>query len=147
MDAAGDQDGAMMIMTDRSRVLVIDDDPFMRQLVEAHLTRAGLAVDMASGGEDGVARAQAGMPSAIILDFAMPGMSGQAVLQRLRRDPRTAAIPVIVLSAWSSGEDKDRALAQGATWLDKPIEAEVLVAAVERLIRSRAGAGAHAARP
>lgn len=134
-------------MTDGARVLVIDDDPFMRQLIDVHLTRAGMSVELAAGGEEGIAKARTLTPDAIVLDYAMPVMSGQEVLQRLRRDPFTAAIPLIVISAWSSLEQRDKARSLGVAWLEKPVEGAVLVDAVQRLIRSRGVDAQPAAQP
>ncbi|GAA0867705.1 hypothetical protein GCM10009116_01580 [Brevundimonas basaltis] len=123
-------------MTDRARILVIDDDPFMRQLTEIHFASAGWIVDLAGGGAEGLARARSVKPDAIVLDFAMPDLSGEEVLAQLRNDPRTAGIPVVVVTAWTSDEQRKRTRALGAAWLEKPVQGPTLVDVLGRLVRA-----------
>jgi signal transduction histidine kinase/CheY-like chemotaxis protein len=81
------------------KVLVIDDDPLALELVEAVLGPQGYTVLKASGGENGLAQARQTLPRLIILDLLMPGVDGFAVVQGLRADPATAAIPIVILTS------------------------------------------------
>jgi signal transduction histidine kinase/DNA-binding response OmpR family regulator len=91
------------------KVLVIDDDPLALELVEAVLCPQGYTVLKAAGGEDGLAQARQMLPRLIILDILMPGVDGFAVVQRLRVDVATAAIPIVILTSKTmTREDKER---------------------------------------
>ena len=117
-------------------ILVVDDDPVMRELARIHLAGAGYRVELASGGAEGVAKANALGPALMIMDFAMPEVSGRDALRQIRRRPATAGIPVIMLTAWSSSEDRLEVEALGAVWVDKPLESEALLKAVRRMVRA-----------
>jgi signal transduction histidine kinase/CheY-like chemotaxis protein len=79
-------------------ILVIDDDPMALELVDAILSREGFQIIKAHGGEGGVTAAHRETPALIILDLLMPEMDGFAVVERLRADPATAAIPIVILT-------------------------------------------------
>src|SRR5262249_40053637 len=79
-------------------VLVIDDDPQVRDMVKFHLTRDGYEVALAGTGEEGLAMAASNRPAAITLDILLPRMDGWSVLTALKADPNLAAIPVIFLT-------------------------------------------------
>jgi CheY-like chemotaxis protein len=83
----------------RTKVLAIDDDPLALELIEAVLGPAGYSVVRAAGGQDGVATAQREQPALIILDLLMPDLDGFEVVDRLRADPLTAAIPIVILTS------------------------------------------------
>lgn len=86
------------------RILVIDDDPLVRELVRASLTRAtGWDVVSAASGPEGIAIALADPPDVILLDLMMPGMGGAATRAALLTSEATTPVPVIVLSAGSAG--------------------------------------------
>ena len=96
-------------LSDSAKVLVIDDDPLAIELVEAVLQPAGYMILKAVHGEAGIALAQQEVPSLIILDLLMPGIDGFAVVDRLRAEPATASIPIIILTAKTmSREEKER---------------------------------------
>jgi CheY-like chemotaxis protein len=80
-----------------ARVLVVDDDEVIRQLIAVHLRVGGLAADLAADGPAGLDRARCGRPDVVILDAGMPGLDGWAVAARLRADPATASIRIIML--------------------------------------------------
>ncbi len=112
------------------RVLVIDDDPHMRELLTRFLGRNGMAVTVAPDGEAGLAAARESRPSAILLDVMMPRMDGWAVLSALKSDPALADIPVIMISMM---RDKGLAYSLGAAeYLTKPVYWQRLKEAVER---------------
>jgi signal transduction histidine kinase/CheY-like chemotaxis protein len=90
-------------------VVAIDDDPKALELVTAALEPQGWTVLRAASGEDGVALTRSRHPSVVLLDLVMPGMDGFDVVARLRRDPETASIPIVILTAKTmTREDKDR---------------------------------------
>lgn len=94
--------------SERPTVVVIDDDPMDLDLVEAVLTPAGYSVLRAGGGEEGVALVGREQPAVVLLDLLMPGIDGFAVIDRLRADPTTADVPIVVLTAKEMTSD-DRA--------------------------------------
>lgn len=119
-------------------VLIIDDDAIMLQVAKSHLERAGYSVGLAHHGTAGLDAARASPPRIILLDFAMPGLSGVDVLRALKADARTAAIPVLMITAWRAEADRAESEALGAHWLSKPILGDTLIEAVETAL----GAGA-----
>jgi signal transduction histidine kinase/DNA-binding response OmpR family regulator len=111
-------------------VLVIDDDPTVRELLQRSLTREGIRVVSAAGGEEGLRLARELRPSAITLDVMMPGMDGWAVLTALKADADLADIPVIMLTIV---DDKNLAYALGASdYLTKPVDRDRLVAVLQK---------------
>jgi signal transduction histidine kinase/DNA-binding response OmpR family regulator len=80
-------------------ILAIDDDPMALELVDAILSAEGFRVRKAFGGEEGLAAARREVPALIILDLLMPEVDGFAVVERLRADPATAAIPIVILTS------------------------------------------------
>ena len=86
---------------ERATILTIDDDPLAVELVETMLTAEGFRVLKAYGGVEGLAMARQERPALLILDLLMPDLDGFAVLEQLRADPVTAAIPVIILTSQS----------------------------------------------
>jgi signal transduction histidine kinase/CheY-like chemotaxis protein len=92
----------------RLRVLVVDDDETSRYTVATFATRPGTEVLEAENGTDGIARAQAEHPDVILLDLMMPGLGGHEVLQRLKSDPATAPIPVIIVTSRFVNEEERR---------------------------------------
>jgi CheY-like chemotaxis protein len=111
-------------------VLVIDDDPHVHELLGRLLSREGFDVTFAADGEAGLAQARALRPAAITLDVTMPQMDGWHVLARLKNDPETCDIPVIMLTMV---EDRTIAYALGASdYLSKPVDRDSLHRALER---------------
>ncbi len=116
-------------------VLVIDDEPAVRDLMQRFLAREGFRVVTAAGGEEGLRRARELRPDAITLDVMMPGMDGWAVLSALKADPDTAEIPVVMLTIV---DDKNLGYALGASdYLTKPIDRERLVTVLKQHRRDR----------
>ena len=91
------------------RVLIIDDEEDIRQVAALSLeTVAGWDVLMANSGANGIARAEEEQPDAILLDVMMPGMDGPTTFQQLQKNPATASIPVVLLTAKVQAADKKR---------------------------------------
>lgn len=113
-----------------SRVLVIDDDLSVHDLMNRTLTREGFRVVTASGGAEGIRLAKALRPNIIILDVLMPDLDGWAVLKILKTDPDLTNIPVIMLTVT---DDQNKGYTLGAVdWLAKPVERDHLVKVLEK---------------
>jgi signal transduction histidine kinase/ActR/RegA family two-component response regulator len=114
----------------KRRILVIDDDPVTRDLMQRFLLKEGLQVELATGGQQGLEMAKQLQPDLITLDVMMPDMDGWSVLSQLKSDKTTADIPVVMLTMI---DDKQRGYALGATdYLGKPIDRERLLHVVQR---------------
>ena len=121
------------------RILVIEDDRHSVDLLTAYLESAGFDVSSAQDGTTGLAAMQREKPVAVILDVRLPRMDGWDVLQAIRMDPETSAVPVIVVSVL---DERAKGLALGAAeYLVKPVSREDLIAALSRVrVVSPAGA-------
>jgi CheY-like chemotaxis protein len=123
----------------RPRVLSIDDDPEIRDLVQQVLGNAGYDVISAADGPSGMRAAREHLPGLILLDIMMPGMNGYRVCDDLQTDPRTSDIPVIFLTAMSDERDRSRAFALGATdYLTKPFNGAAVIDTVRRNLATSA---------
>jgi two-component system alkaline phosphatase synthesis response regulator PhoP len=112
-------------------ILVVDDEPPVARLVEVNLTRAGYAVRIASDGEEALARIAEERPDLVILDVMMPRMDGFEALKRIKADPATADLRVVMLTARAQDEDVFEGYGRGAHWyLPKPFEPEELLTVV-----------------
>lgn len=97
------------------RVLLAEDDRFLRRAASAGLRQQGFTVLTAEDGEQALTVARAERPDLVLLDLIMPKLSGFEVLKALKEDPATTRIPVIVLSNLGQHQDMDRAMTLGAT--------------------------------
>ena len=114
----------------RGTVLVVDDDPGVRNLLGRFLSREGFRVETAADGETGLRLARELVPTIITLDVVMPGMDGWAVLASLKGDPALAAIPVVILSII---DEKPMGFALGVSaYLTKPIDRKGLAAVLTK---------------
>jgi CheY-like chemotaxis protein len=102
-----------------STVLLIDDSTFLRRANERSLTRLGYRVITAADGEEGLRLAGEKIPDVIVLDMMLPKLGGPELLQMLKSDPRTATIPVIVLSALSQKNDQKLIAGGAVAYLEK----------------------------
>lgn len=130
-------------MNSVARILVVDDDPALRELLHAYLTDTGFAVELAGDGVQMRRAMEHTRPDAIVMDLMMPGEDGLSLTRQLRASGATAAIPVLMLSA--RGEEIDRVvgLEMGADdYLAKPFSPRELLARLRALLRR-----AHAAVP
>jgi two-component system, cell cycle response regulator len=118
------------------RILVVEDDEASRELVASILNEAGYLVTEAPDGHTALAQASAAKPDLVLLDLMMPGLDGFEVCRRLRRDPATAPIPVIVLTAMGKAMDMDSAVSSGADdFVTKPIEPAALRTRVGAMLK------------
>ncbi|MEJ5237993.1 response regulator [Limisphaera sp. VF-2] len=118
------------------KILVIDDEPGLREMVHAVLTRRGFAVIEAPDGREGVALARQQQPDLILCDINMQHMNGYLTLAALREDPATAAIPFILMTGYADPAGMRYGMELGADdYLPKPFTPEQLHAAVEARLR------------
>lgn len=125
-------------------VLVIDDEPELVKLLDYNLSKAGYLVLTARDGAAGLAAARKHSPDVVVLDLMMSGMDGWEVCKRLRGDPLTAAVPLVMLTARGEESDRILGLELGADdYVTKPFSVQELLARIKALLR-RAQAPAEA---
>ena len=116
-------------------VVVADDDPDILALVELRLRLLGCVVVTAVDGDKALAAITSNKPDLAVLDVAMPGLDGLGVVDRVRANPETCDVPIILLSASVQVADVHRGLVRGANaYVKKPFEARELTAAVEEIL-------------
>jgi two-component system phosphate regulon response regulator PhoB len=120
----------------RQRILVVDDEPDIVELVRHHLLREHYDVTTAANGEQALAEAVRQPPDLIILDLMLPGVDGLEICRRLKNDPRIAHVPVVMLTAKGEESDAVIGLGQGADdYVRKPFGVRELVARVGARLR------------
>ncbi len=123
------------------RVLIVDDSQPNAELLEAHLDGSGFDTRIASNGEDALAVAREWQPDVILLDVMMPRLSGFEVCERLRADPATHSVGVLMVTALDQPADVDRAVAVGTDdFITKPINKTELLIRVRALLDARSQA-------
>ncbi|MHB8761429.1 MAG: response regulator transcription factor [Coriobacteriia bacterium] len=123
-----------------SRILIADDEPHIRKLVSFTLGNRGYEVVEAADGGEAYERAKAEAPDIILLDVMMPVMTGYDVLEKLKADPVTRDIPVVMLSAKSQQTEVQAGLSKGAQeYICKPFTPKDLVQRVAELIGGSGG--------
>ena len=121
----------------KQRVLIAEDEPNIVESLRFLLSRAGFEVDVRDSGPAALEHAQRSMPDVLVLDVMLPEMNGFDILTRLRADPATAALPVLMLTAKGRREDRERAMQLGANqFMSKPFGNAELVDAVKVLAAS-----------
>lgn len=119
-----------------ARVLVVDDIPSNIKLLEARLVAEYFDVVSAANGQEALARIAEQEPDIVLLDVMMPGMDGFEVCRRIKRNPRTAHIPVVMVTALDQTSDRVAGLDAGADdFLTKPVDEAALFARVRSLVR------------
>ena len=101
-------------MAGKKRILIIEDDMFLRGLIARKLESEGFEIDMAIDGEDGLIKALKFNPELILLDIILPKMNGFEVLERLKADDKTKDVPVIMLTNLGEKEDAEKGMNLGA---------------------------------
>jgi DNA-binding response OmpR family regulator len=117
------------------RVLIVDDEPDLREVIDYNLRAAGYEVSHAESGTTALASAQRHLPDAIVLDINLPGLDGLAVCEMLRLLPSTRDIPILMLTALATDQTRKLGLQVGASdYMTKPFSPRELVARVGKLV-------------
>ncbi|MBI4636336.1 MAG: response regulator, partial [Candidatus Rokubacteria bacterium] len=128
-------------------VLIVEDEPDIRELVALHLAREGFRCRSAATGEEALRELGVAVPDLIVLDLMLPEMNGLEICRRIRGDPRTAAVPIVMLTAKTDEVDRVVGLEMGADdYIAKPFNPRVLLARIKAVLR-RAGSATAAAEP
>jgi len=121
------------------KILVIEDEAAIREMIAMTLGAAGFQVYEAESGEDGFSLLNEHVPDLILLDWMLPGMSGIDFARRIKKDPLSAGIPIIMLTARGEEEDKIRGLDSGADdFVTKPFSPRELASRIKAVLRRAA---------
>lgn len=121
------------------KILVVDDEADIRELVRLNLTREGYEVLDCESGEQALNVSRSKGPDLVVLDLMLPGIDGLEVCKQLKADPKTARVPIVILTAKGEEADVVAGLEVGADdYVAKPFSGKVLVARVRRLLRKAA---------
>ena len=119
-----------------SRVLIVEDERDIRDLVLFHLEREGFQVSNASSGEEALRQVRHASPDLVLLDLMLPAMGGLEVCRKLRQDPATVALPIVMLTAKGDEVDRVLGLELGADdYIVKPFSPKELLARVRAVLR------------
>jgi two-component system phosphate regulon response regulator PhoB len=125
-----------------SKILIIDDEPDVADIVAMNLKAEGYKILIADNGESGLAKAKAEAPNLIVLDLMLPKMSGLEVCKALKREAATARIPIIMLTAKSDEVDRIVGLELGADdYVTKPFSPRELLLRVQSVLRRSSAGG------
>jgi len=117
------------------KILICDDDPNIRNIVDFGLAAEGFQVRVAADGDEALELVRREPPDLVILDVMMPGSDGIEVCRALKEDPRTRQVPVLLLTACAGKADRDRGLAAGADdYITKPFSPQRLVEKVQSVL-------------
>lgn len=126
-------------MKHQPRILVVEDEPAIAELIAVNLRHNGMAPVWSEDGDSAQREIDAVLPDAILLDWMLPGQSGVALARRWRADPRTKAIPILMLTARGDEADKVSGLDAGADdYITKPFSTQELLARIRAVLRRRA---------
>ncbi|HEV8363665.1 MAG TPA: response regulator [Gemmatimonadaceae bacterium] len=119
-------------------ILIVEDNEDNRIVYSTMLRHFGFAVDEAENGAEGILKARTGLPDLILMDIAIPLVDGWEAVQRLKKDPATAAIPIVALTAHAMPADREKAIQVGCDgYLAKPCEPRAVVEEVRRILESK----------
>jgi two-component system phosphate regulon response regulator PhoB len=120
----------------RPKILVVDDEPEAVELLEFNIKQAGFDVLVAADGSEALKKAHGALPSLVLLDLMLPEVDGLEVCKMLRRDPATASIPIIMVTAKATEIDRILGLELGADdYITKPFSPRELVLRVKKLLQ------------
>lgn len=120
------------------RILIVDDEPQGAELLEAYLTGTDYEIQIANDGEDAIRKAKSFKPDLILLDVMMPKISGFEVCKRLKADPASRDVVILMITALDQRSDIDRAVDAGtADFLTKPINKTELLIRVRAALKAR----------
>jgi two-component system, OmpR family, response regulator len=134
------------MLATKAKILVVDDEPDALQLIQFNLKNAGFKVLTAKSGEEALSKANSNHPDLIVLDIMLPGVDGLEICKMLKREAKTASIPIIMVTARATEIDRVLGLELGADdYVTKPFSPRELVARVQAILK-RTGARQPAAR-
>src|SRR5262247_3978222 len=123
-----------------ARVLIVEDESDIKNLLAFHLEREGFLVTTSRTGADALRQVRTSAPDLVLLDLMLPEIDGLEVCRRLRQDPRTASLPIVMLTAKSEEVDRILGLELGADdYVVKPFSARELVARIRAIQRRGSG--------
>jgi two-component system phosphate regulon response regulator PhoB len=126
-------------MRNQPRILIVEDEPAIAELIAVNLRHNGLSPVWAEDGESAQREIDAVLPDAILLDWMLPGASGLQLARRWRADPRTKGVPILMLTARGDEPDKVTGLDAGADdYITKPFSTQELLARIRAVLRRRA---------
>jgi len=126
-------------MKNQPRILVVEDEPAIAELIAVNLTHGGFLPVVAGDSVAAQRELDAVLPDAILLDWMLPGQSGLALARHLRKQPRTKGIPILMLTAKGDEPDKVAGLDAGADdYITKPFSTQELLARIRAVLRRRA---------
>ena len=120
----------------KSKVLIVEDEPSLVEVLSYNLQREGYEVAVAKEGREGLRKAQTHLPDLVILDLMLPGLSGLDICRELRASPRTAGVSILMLTAKGEESDQIVGFAVGADdYVTKPFSVKVLLQRIKVLLR------------
>ena len=118
------------------RILVIEDEKDMVEILAALLKKEGYEVDVAYDGEEGLSKIKATKPELVLLDIMLPKLDGRDMLKKAKEDPDIKDIPIVILSAKAEQWDRELALKLGAEeYIEKPLEALKLLRQISNVFK------------
>ena len=127
-------DGATRVTMGIRKILIVDDSPTERHVLNDLLTKAGFEVVTSDNGEDAIVKAKQVKPDLILMDVVMPGLNGFQATRAISRDPETRTIPIILCTSKSQETDKIWGLRQGARdYVVKPVDRDELLGKINAL--------------
>ena len=123
-----------------ARILIIEDDPEVRETLSVALSQSGHECDTLSTGQGAVEMARQSLPDLLLLDVMLPGVSGFEICRQVRRDPALYTVPILIVSAMCGEQEVSHGIAQGADdYVAKPFDVSNIVQRVNTLLRNQAG--------
>ncbi len=127
-----------------AKILIVDDDPDMVELLRLVLTEAGYSACTAATGTEALAEAQRSSPDLVVLDLLLPKMNGFNVCENLRRNPATASVPIIMITMLPGQFPRLVGVEAGVNaYVNKPFQTQELVSCVDGLLRGSSAASSH----
>jgi DNA-binding response OmpR family regulator len=126
------------MMEKNAKILVVDDSPFILEIIETILKDSGFEVITADDGEKALNKAKSELPDLMVLDLMLPKMNGYEVCKLLKSDEKYSNIPIIMLTARVNEDDEEKGRQAGANvYMGKPFELDDLVAKVRELLQAK----------
>ncbi|HLE48863.1 MAG TPA: response regulator [Patescibacteria group bacterium] len=120
-----------------TRVLIVEDEPLVARMYEKALAFDNFEVELAMGGENGVAKTRDWKPDIVLMDIMMPGMNGIEALEKIKTDPEIQNIPIVMLTNLSGENDMDLAKEKGAIdyWVKKDIKPKEMGKKINKILQ------------